>query len=169
MNRDQERVKSFTRRAMLLGGGQALLVSALTARMYYLQVIESERYLTLAEDNRINLRLLPPPRGRILDRFGLPMADNQQNYRVIITAEQTPSVAKTLARLSTIVELTDYEIARILRDIKRKRRFIPVTVRENLNWEDVAKIEINATSMKPHHITPNDWPKKKPLWLTTMP
>lgn len=132
---------------MLLGGGQALLVSALTARMYYLQVVESERYRMLAEDNRINLRLLPPPRGRILDRFGLPMADNQQNYRVIITAEQTPSVAKTLAKLSTIVELTDYEIARIQRDMKRKRGFIPITVRENLTWEDVAKIEINAPDL----------------------
>lgn len=123
MNRDQERTKLFTRRALLLGGGQALLVSALTARMYYLQVIESDRYRMLAEDNRINLRLLPPPRGRILDRFGLPMADNQQNYRVIITAEQTPGVSKILAKLSTIVELTDYEIARILREMKRKRGF----------------------------------------------
>jgi penicillin-binding protein 2 len=140
-------MKSFTRRALLLGGGQALLVSALTARMYYLQVVESERYRTLAEDNRINLRLLPPPRGRILDRFGVPMADNQQNYRVIITAEQTPSVARTLAKLSTIVELTDYEIARILRDMKRKRSFIPITVRENLTWDNVAKIEINAPDL----------------------
>ena len=144
MNRDQERTKLFTRRALLLGGGQALLVSALTARMYYLQVVESERYRMLAEDNRINLRLLPPPRGRIFDRFGVPMAANQQNYRVIMVAEQTPSVSKTLAKLSTIIELTDYEIARVLREMKRKRGFIPVTVKENLGWEDVAKIEINA-------------------------
>ena len=147
MNRDQERTKLFTRRALLLGGGQALLVSALAARMYYLQVLESDRYRMLADDNRINLRLLPPPRGRILDRFGLPMADNQQNYRVIITAEQTPGVSKILAKLSTIIELTDYEIARILREMKRKRSFIPITVRENLSWEDVAKIEINAPDL----------------------
>jgi penicillin-binding protein 2 len=147
VNRDQERTKLFTRRALLLGGGQALLVSALTARMYYLQVVESERYRMLAEDNRINLRLLPPQRGRIFDRFGVPMAANQQNYRVIMVAEQTPSVSKTLAKLGNIIELTDYEIARILRDIKRKRGFIPVTVRENLDWEDVAKIEINAPDL----------------------
>ena len=144
MNRDQERTKLFTRRALLLGGGQALLVSALTARMYYLQVVEAERYRMLAEDNRINLRLLPPPRGRIFDRYGLPMAANQQNYRVILVAEQTPSVTKTLAKLSTIIELTDYDLARVQREMKRKRSFIPVTVKENLGWEDVAKIEINA-------------------------
>jgi penicillin-binding protein 2 len=147
VNRDQERIKSFTRRALLLGGGQALLLSALTARMYYLQVIESDRYRMLAEDNRINLRLLSPPRGRILDRFGLPMAANQQNYRVIIVAEQTKSVAKTLARLGELIDLTEYEVSRITREIKRKRSFIPVTVRENLSWEDVAKIEINAPDL----------------------
>lgn len=147
MNRDQERIKSFTRRALMLGGGQALILSALAARMYYLQVIESDRYRMLAEDNRISLRLLPPPRGRILDRFGLPMAANQQNYRVIIVAEQTKSVAKTLARLGSIIELNDYEVARITREIKRKRSFIPITVRENLSWEDVAKIEINAPDL----------------------
>ena len=67
--------------------------------------------------------------------------------RVIITAEQTPGVSKILAKLSTIVELTDYEIARILREMKRKRSFIPITVRENLSWEDVAKIEINAPGL----------------------
>jgi penicillin-binding protein 2 len=147
VNRDQERTKLFSRRALLLGGGQTLLVSALAARMYYLQVVESEKYRTLAEDNRINLRLLPPPRGRILDRFGVPMAANQQNYRVIIVAEQTPSVTKTLAKLATFIDLGDHEIGRILRDIKRKRAFIPVTVRENLTWEEVAKIEINAPDL----------------------
>ena len=52
------------------------------------QVIEAERYATLAEDNRINLRLLPPPRGRIVDRFGVPLAVNQQNYRVVLVREQ---------------------------------------------------------------------------------
>src|SRR5690606_26554642 len=119
----------------------------LTARMYYLQVIESDKYRMLADDNRINLRLLSPPRGRILDRFGIPMAANQQNYRAIIVAEQTKSVAKTLEHLASIIDLTEYEISRIMREIKRKRSFIPVTVRENLSWEDVAKIEVNAPDL----------------------
>ncbi|NQU60368.1 MAG: penicillin-binding protein 2, partial [Rhodospirillales bacterium] len=65
---DSERHKLFSRRAALIGGGKAILLSALAGRMYYLQVIEAERYRTLAEENRINLRLLAPPRGHILDR-----------------------------------------------------------------------------------------------------
>ena len=56
--------------------------------MYYLQILEANKYATLAEDNRINLRLIAPPRGRIVDRFGTPMALNQQNYRVVLVREQ---------------------------------------------------------------------------------
>lgn len=70
MQKDGDRSKVFTRRLVLLAGGKALLVLLLGGRMYYLQVVEAEKYLTLAEENRINMRLIPPPRGRILDRFG---------------------------------------------------------------------------------------------------
>ena len=61
MHEDNERSKSFTRRTLLVGGGQAALFAVLAGRMYYLQVVESDRYAMLAEDNRISLRLLPPP------------------------------------------------------------------------------------------------------------
>ena len=87
MNEDQGRFKSFSRRTLLLGGLQGLMLGALAGRMYYLQVVESDRYRVLAEDNRINLRLLPPQRGRIVDRYGTPLAVNQRNYRVVQPAE----------------------------------------------------------------------------------
>ena len=66
MHRDTERHKLFTRRALFLAGGKASLMAALIGRMYYLQVVESDRYRTLADENRINLRLLAPRRGRIV-------------------------------------------------------------------------------------------------------
>ncbi|MGH6946360.1 MAG: penicillin-binding protein 2 [Kiloniellales bacterium] len=144
---DNERAKAFTRRALVIGGAQALLLSALGGRMYYLQVLEADRYRTLAEDNRINLRLVPPPRGRIVDRFGEPLAVNQQNYRVVIVREQTPDVRSTLLALSQIVELDEYEVKRILRDLGRKHRFVPVTVRDNLTWEQVSRIEVNTPEL----------------------
>ena len=56
--------------------------------MYQLQILDRDRYAMLAEENRINMRLLTPPRGRILDRFGVPLADNRQNYRVVVVPEQ---------------------------------------------------------------------------------
>ena len=147
MHRDSERHKLFSRRALMLGGGQAALLSLLAGRMYYLQVIESQRYVTLADENRINFRLLPPPRGRIVDRLGEPMADNQQNYRVVIIPEQAGNVEGTLDLLSLIVPLSGGERRRIRREVKRKRAFVPITVRENLDWSEVARIEVNTPDL----------------------
>lgn len=147
MNRDPDRVRMLTRRAAMLAGGKVVLLSALVGRMYYLQVVESSKYTMLAEDNRINLRLLPPPRGRIVDRQGVPMAINQQNYRVLVVSEQTDSLDATLDALSNIVPLGEHERARIHREVRRRRSFVPVTVRENLSWEDVARIEVNAPDL----------------------
>ena len=147
MYRDATRFKRFTRRVALLGGGKFVLLSLLAGRMYQLQVIESDKYKTLAEENRINLRLLPPPRGRILDRFGRPVAINQENYRVTVVAEQVSNVEELLDSLSGILSLSDHERQRILREVRRRRSFVPITVRENLEWGDVSRIEVNAPDL----------------------
>jgi penicillin-binding protein 2 len=148
MHRSSDRSKLFSRRAAVLGGGKLVLMSALVGRMYYLQVVEAPRFKTMAEENRISIRLLPPPRGRIVDRFGEPMAVNEQNYRVIITAEDTNGKPKeTLDTLGQIIEISEKEKNKILKEIKRKRSFVPVTVRENLTWEEVAQIEVNTPDL----------------------
>lgn len=146
-SRDGDRTKLFTRRLIMLGAGKAALVSALVGRMYYLQIVESDRYRTLAEENRINLRLLPPPRGRIVDRFGVPLAVNQQNFRVLVVSEQARDLEVVLDRLGQIVPLSDYDRQRVMREVKRKRSFVPVTVRENLTWEEMARIQVNAPDL----------------------
>ena len=64
-NRDADRQRMFSRRAAILTGGKFALLSALVGRMYYLQVVESDRFQMLADENRINLRLLAPSRGQI--------------------------------------------------------------------------------------------------------
>jgi penicillin-binding protein 2 len=145
--RQGDRAKLFSRRAIALGAGKATLVAALAGRMYYLQVIESDRYKTLAEENRINIRLLPPPRGRLVDRFGVPLAINKQNFRVLIVREQTDNVDATLDALDRIVDLTERDRQRVFRELERKRGFVPVTVRENLSWDEMARIQVNAPDL----------------------
>ncbi|MEX2616814.1 MAG: penicillin-binding protein 2 [Alphaproteobacteria bacterium] len=147
MTLDKSREKIFSRRAALLTGGQLALFAGLGARMYYLQVLQSDRYRTLAEENRINLRLLAPPRGQITDRFGAPMAINVQNYRVVIIREQVDDVAATLVRLENLLDPGSFDLDRILRDIKRRRAFVPVTVSENLSWHEVSRLEVNAPNL----------------------
>ena len=139
--------QTFSRRALLLGGGQAFLMTVLAARMYYLQVIESEQYKLLSDKNRIQMRLLSPPRGRVLDRRGIELANNQQNYRVVLIAERTEDVGKTLDALAKIIQIDSYERAKVLRAVKRRRSFVPVTVAENLSWEDFARVNVFAPDL----------------------
>ena len=146
-NRDSDRQRIFSRRALLLGGIQAGLLSVLAGRMYYLQVLQSDRYRMLAEENRINMRLLPPSRGRIVDRFGVPLAINQQNYRVLIKSENTPDVGATLDRLGKVIRISPEERERILRELKRRRKFVPVTVREYLDWDELSRVEVHAPDL----------------------
>lgn len=148
ITRDGDRGKMLTRRAAMLAGGELFLSSLLLARMYYLQVLESDRYKTLAEENRISTRLLAPPRGLIFDRFGVPLAQNNQNFRVLVISEQLEgNLNATLDALRTIVPLTDGEIQRIRENVRRSRDFTPVTIRENLTWEQMASIQLNAPDL----------------------
>ncbi len=137
----------FTRRALLLMGGQVTLLGALSAKLYQVQIVQGGRYATLADENRISARLTAPPRGRVLDRFGTVLGGNKINWRALLIAEQTTDSAATLAAFSRIVPLSDYEQARIEREIHRHRRFIPTMMREFLTWEEMAAIEVNAPDL----------------------
>ena len=147
MQKEIIRGKHFTRRALLLAGGQVAMLATLAGRMYYLQVVQSGRYAVLADENRVNLRLLAPPRGRIVDRFGVPLATNVQNYRVVLVAEQAGDIEATLNAIDQLIGLTEADRRRVVRDIKRKHSFVPIVVRANLAWDDVARIEVNAPEL----------------------
>jgi penicillin-binding protein 2 len=153
MYHDNLRYKSFTRRLAFLAGGKVVILALLAGRLYQLQVLQSDRYQMLADENRINLRLLPPPRGRILDRFGVPLAVNRENYRVLLVAEDAQNRADsrgiegTLDALGAIITLGPKERQRILREIHKRRGFVPVTIREDLDWAEVAQIEVNAPEL----------------------
>jgi penicillin-binding protein 2 len=140
--RETQRHKGFSRRAAMLAGGQALLVGALSARLYQLQIVDSDRYKVLADENRINLRLLTPPRGRILDRFGVALADNRQDYHLVIVAEQADDVEATLAALATLIPVDEADRRRVTREVRRKHSFVPVVVRANLSWDEMARVEV---------------------------
>lgn len=142
-----ERSLRFTRRAFFIGGLQCALLTVLGGRLAWLQVREGQRYRMLSDENRINLRLLPPPRGQIVDRFGVPLAVNNQNFRVLIVPEQADSVEPALRRLQTILTIDERSIRRVLKQVRRNPSFIPIEIRDNLSWEEVAKIEVNLMNL----------------------
>jgi len=147
MKRDNKTASVFTRRALLMMGGQASILGLLAAKLYQVQINEGERYATMAEDNRISTRLMAPPRGRILDRAGIGLAGNKLNWRALLIAEQTGNPSATLDNFSHLVQLSEHERARIEREMQRRRRFVPIIIREFLSWEDMARIEVNAPDL----------------------
>ena len=147
MRSDGQRLRLLSRRAAILGAGKAVLLSVLAGRMYQLQIVESERFRTLARENRISARLLAPSRGLIVDRHGRPLARNLELYRVKLAAYGPVDVTRTLDRLGTLVTVGEDARQRILRELKRYYGHGSVTVYESLDWKDVAKIEVNAPDL----------------------
>lgn len=143
----QEQDLKFTRRTLLMAGGGALAFTGLSARLYSLQVLEGERYRLLSEDNQFNFRLVPPSRGRILDRFGALLAENRDSFRVLIVPEEAGDVAAALDRLSKFMPLSDYERERVLRAARTGQRFNAITVAEDLDWQTFSAINLNAPEL----------------------
>jgi len=144
-NEDSERL--ISRRAALLGGAQLVFAGVLVLRLRALQLGQAEEYRLLADENRINIRLLPPSRGVIQDRAGAVLAANVQNYRVVLVREDAGAPRPALERLAQIIPLTPEQIDRAEREVMRNRPFVPVTVVDQLNWEEVARIAANAPAM----------------------
>ncbi len=92
---NRESRRRITRRALVMGGAMAAVTGVLTLRMHRLQVREAERYLLLAEENRINIRLIPPARGLIFDRAGVVLADNQRNEKFLPDVPTLKAVSYT--------------------------------------------------------------------------
>ncbi len=147
MNRDMERHKEFSRRALILGAGKVAIFGTLGLRLAYLQIFERQKFQTLSDKNRISLRLLPAQRGEIMDRFGAPLAVNKQDFRALLVPEQAEDVEETLARLAKLIPISDEEKEEVLAEIEDHHPFAPVLVKENLTWDDMAKVELNLPDL----------------------
>jgi penicillin-binding protein 2 len=137
----------FGRRTAVLGAIKLALLGSLVGRMYYLQVTESPKYRVLSDDNRISVRPLVPPRGEIFDRFGTRIATNRPYYSVIINPEQASSVPRTLDAAGRIILIHDEDRERVTRVIRQQPLFVPVVIREDLSWDELARIEVNAVDL----------------------
>ena len=143
----EESARKVRRRAVLMGGAMGAFVAVLGARMRYLSVEQADQFRLLAEENRVNIRLIPPARGLILDRNGKLIAGNEQNYRVVITREDAGDVPLVLERLASIVPLSHDDIEKTLKEVDRRSPFVPIIVADRLSWGDFSKIALNAPSL----------------------
>lgn len=126
---EQTQQLTFTRRALVVGGLQGAVGLLLAGRMGYIAIAENERSELLAEENRVHLRLIPPRRGWIVDRNGVPIAQNRSNFRIDLLPDRVDDEDELLARLQPLLGLTPDEIARVKTDLARPGSQ-PVQVKE---------------------------------------
>ncbi|MCB1358252.1 MAG: penicillin-binding protein 2 [Maritimibacter sp.] len=143
----EKAARTVTRRGLLLGTAQIAFAGVLAARMRYLQVDQADAFRMLADQNRINIRLIPPARGMIYDRKGVLLAGNEQNYRIVMVREDAGDPEAVLDRLSKIIWLSPEDKQAALAEMRKVSPFLPVTVADRVSWEDVAEVAVNAPAL----------------------
>ena len=101
----------------------------------------------MAEENRINLRLLPPTRGIIYDINGIPLAENEQNYRIVLRREDAGDLDMVLERLARLMPIDPAVLERTREEALARPSFTPVTVMDRVSWEDISKVTVNAPAL----------------------
>lgn len=138
---------SFTRRATVIGGLQIGVGVLLAARMAYISVAENERYKLLSESNRVNLTLVPPRRGWLIDRNGKPIANNKTDFRIDIIPDRLRDKKKTIATLANLLALDPEELERINKELEQASSFQPVQVATGLDSDEYAAVSVRLPDM----------------------
>jgi penicillin-binding protein 2 len=138
---------TFSRRMMLVGGAQAAFGGLLVARLGYLSVAQNQHYRLLSESNRVQLIIVPPRRGWLVDRAGKPIAINRSDFRVDIIPEQLERPTETLRTLTQILQLTPDDVDRIIKELRAARGYQPVQVAENVPYDQYAAITVRLPEL----------------------
>jgi penicillin-binding protein 2 len=138
---------TFSRRAWMLGAAQAGFGVLLAGRMAWLSIAQNEKYNLLAESNRVNMTLVPPRRGWIVDRNGVPIANNRTEFRVDIIPDRLEDAERVLATLRRLLGLTPEEIERVRLDLRQAAGFQPVQVAENIDWDHFAAVNVHLPEL----------------------
>ncbi len=131
----------FTRRAVVFGAVNFVALSVLLGRLYNLQFMRAQEYRMLAEGNRVKLQLVAPVRGLLLDRNGVPMANNQKNFRLFLDTEVTKNARKVLSALASVLTISDERIEEVVDQAKSARYVPPILIKEHLTWDELAQFE----------------------------
>lgn len=138
---------SFDRRSVVLGAVQGGIGVLLAVRLSYLAVAQNQKYELEAESNRVNLSLIPPRRGWILDRKGTPLASNRADFRVDVIPDRMEDSARTLATLGELLDLSPVARQDLQDKLDKARGFAPVEVASGLDWERFAAVSVRLPDL----------------------
>ena len=130
--------RSITAITLVLG-----LLVVIVVRYYSLQITEYETYRTQSERNRVQLQPLPPKRGLIYDRNGVLLADNRPSYVLSVVRERVPDLEATLAKLQTLVPISESDLEKFDKKLKRRRPYEEVPLRFRLTEQERARLAVD--------------------------
>lgn len=141
--KEQKELSSvITRRLLLLGGGQLLLGSGLVARLYQLQIAQSENYRRLSDRNQFDQRFVLAPRGRLFDSDGRLLAGNSEVFELNMLPARISNLESWLQNVSKLIELSPEDIEKIKQDVRAQPDFLEVTVKSGLTQRELARLAI---------------------------
>ena len=119
-----------------------LIVMALVARLFYLQVIRHDHFITLSQSNRVKVLPIAPIRGLIFSRNNVLLADNQPSFSLELIPEQIDNLDKTIGQLSRLIDIDEDSVNRFKKLRREKRRFESIPLKFNLSEDEVARFSV---------------------------
>ena len=137
------KLNSINRRMFILAAAKVIILGGIVSRLFFLQIKENKKYLTLSDKNRIREWKLPPVRGDFKDFFGNTIAGNFEAYQLHLIPEQVDDFRYTITRIKNILELTDKQFQKILKKKKEIKPWETLIVADNLSWKNFSRINNN--------------------------
>ena len=134
------KLNSINRRMFILAAAKVVILGGIVSRLFFLQVKENKKYLTLSDKNRIREWKLPPIRGEFEDYFGNIIAGNYETYQLHIIPEQVEDFRYVITRVKDILDLSDRQFQKIIKKQKEIKPWETLIVADNLSWEKFSKI-----------------------------
>ena len=134
------KLNSINRRMFITGSLKFFIMVGIVSRLFFLQVKENKKYLTLSDKNRIREWKLAPVRGEFRDYFGNVIAGNFEAYQLHVIPEQVEDFRYVIYRLKDLLELSDRQFNKILKKKRENKPWETLIVSDNLSWEKFSKI-----------------------------
>ena len=135
-----KKLNSINRRMFISGSLKFFVLIGLVSRLFFLQIKENKKYLTLSDKNRIREWKLAPVRGEFQDYFGNIIAGNFEAYQLHVIPEQVEDFRYVIYRLKDLLELTDKQFKKVLKKKNEIKPWETLIVSDNLSWKKFSKI-----------------------------
>ena len=154
----------ITRRMFIASTAKVVVFFGIISRLFYLQVEQNKKYLTLSDRNRIRENRLPPVRGEFKDYFDNVIAGNLDVYELHVIPEQVEDFRVLITRVKQILKLTDKDVDNVYKVKNKQKPWETIIISDNLTWDEFTKINYylyDLPGLKPVITVGRNYPYKE--------